>query len=248
MVTEIIPAITKEDIQRVMSSKRNAITDEVVALVNQSLTEPEFQGETLLDTMVTYEHVLNGRSGVGIKDYIHAIRFCAYLMTVDDNYTEAYKRTFAHRDFVRNRLDVPTESPEYRNLTTAASRYRRSKLVTDILTLSQIPLDLMFVGKRYKAIGVLAAEMENAKYSKDRIMAAKELLAATKGAENVKIDIGIGAQENNAVQSLMDQLAAVAARQKTLLESGISSVSEFGSLKVIDVDDDDFKDRLVTRN
>lgn len=231
-MSEIITAITKEHIQKMMPSRKGAITDELVDIINASQMDPEFQGEGLLDSMVTYEKVLAGRSGVGLKEYTNALRFCAFLTTMDDNATEAYKRVFSHRDFVRSRIHAHTESPEYRALTSAASRYRSSKLVVDILTYSQVPLDLMFTGARYRAVAVLANEMENAKFSKDRITAAKELLAATKGAENVKVELDVGVQENNAVQSLMDQLAETAARQKALLAAGVSSLDEFGALRV----------------
>lgn len=234
MTQELIKAISIEEIKAAVPSKKNAITAEIVELINRSQEEPEFQGESLLSTMTTYESVMAGRSGVGIKDYINAVRFCAYLMTVDDNYTEAYCKTFRERDFVKERLGSSTDTVEYRELTKAASRYRASKLVVDILTISQVPLDLMFTGARYRAVGVLATLMETAKYDKDRISAAKELLAATKGPEKLNISLGVGAGESSAIEQLNTQLAAIAARQTTLLQSGATSLAELGAVKVIE--------------
>ena len=233
MTQELIKAISIEDIKAAVPSKKNAITAEIVELINRSQEEPEFQGESLLSTMTTYESVMAGRSGVGIKDYINAVRFCAYLMTVDDNYTEAYCKTFRERDFVRERLGSSTDTVEYRELTKAASRYRASKLVVDILTISQVPLDLMFTGARYRAVGVLATLMETAKYDKDRISAAKELLAATKGPEKLQVQLGVGAGESSAIDRLNDQLAMIAARQMGMLESGAVSLQELGAIKVV---------------
>lgn len=233
MTQELIKAISIEEIKAAVPSKKNAITPEIVELINKSQEEPEFQGESLLSTMTTYESVMAGRSGVGIKDYINAVRFCAYLMTVDDNYTEAYCKTFRDRDFVKERLGSSTDTVEYRELTKAASRYRASKLVVDILTISQVPLDLMFTGARYRAVGVLATLMETAKYDKDRISAAKELLAATKGPEKLQVQLGVGAGESSAIDRLNDQLAMIAARQKGLLESGAVSLQELGAIKVV---------------
>jgi len=151
---------------------------------------------------------------------------------MDDNFTEAYKRTFAERKFVQDRLDEPTNSTRYNELTSAASRYRKSKLVVDILTMSQVPLDLMFTGARYKALGVLSELMVTAKYDRDKINAAKELLAATKGPDNVKIDLDVGVKESSAVEQLNDQLMQIAARQKTMLETGTQDLKELGSMKV----------------
>lgn len=233
MKQELIQSVTIEDIKAAIPSRRNAVTQEIVDIINESRTEPEFQGASLLDTAATYERVVAGRAGVGIKDYLNAIRFCAYLTTLDDNYTEAYKKTFRDRAFVLERLKAPSDSVEYKELTKAASRYRSSKTVVDILTYSQVPLDIMFTGHRYKALEVLADEMTSAKFAKDRIMAAKELLAATKGADNVKLTLDVGVGENTALDQLNTQLAAIAAKQKTLLEAGATSLAELGAVKVV---------------
>ena len=231
--------ITKEDVQRGLPSRKNAVTDEIVEILNQSVNEPEFQGESLLQTAITYENIMT-KNRAGIREYVDAIRFCAYLISMEDNYTEAYKRTCRYRDFVKERMDVKPDSVKYKELSSAASRYRRSKLVIDILTFSQVPLDIMFSGYRYKAIGVLANEMETAQYSRDRIAAAKELLAAVKGPENVKIELDIGVKESSAVASLNDQLAQMASRSLIHLEAGTVTLSELGSMKpkeeIIDAD------------
>ena len=233
MNVQVIKALTLDDVRKAIPSRKNAITQEIVDMFNDSMTEAEFQGESLIQTAITSESVLQGRSGVGMKDYINALKFCAYLITTDDNYTEAYKKTFYHRDFVKERIGKSTESVEYRELTTAASRYRRSKLVVDILTVSQVPLDMMFTGARYRAIAVLADRMENAKLDRDKINAAKELLAATKGPENMKIALDVGVQENSAVENLTVQLAAMAAKQKILLEAGATTLGELGAMRVV---------------
>ena len=222
--------LTIADVQKALPSRKNAVTDEIVEILNQSVNEPEFQGESLLQTAITYENIMT-KNRAGIREYVDAIRFCAYLISMEDNYTEAYKRTFSYRDFVKERMDVKPDSVKYKELSSAASRYRRSKLVVDILTFSQVPLDIMFSGYRYKAIGVLANEMETAQYSRDRIAAAKELLAAVKGPENVKIELDIGVKETSAVQSLNAQLAEIASNSLKHLEAGTTSVAVLGALK-----------------
>jgi hypothetical protein len=151
---------------------------------------------------------------------------------MDDNYTEAYKRVFFDRDFVQERLGVATNSKEYGELTSAASRYRRSKLVTDILTLSQTPLDLIFAGHRVKAIGVLADRMENGKLDKDRIAAADALLKHTT-PKDFKIELDMGFKQDSATQNLMDQLAAISQRQKELLTNGVTDLGKLGAMKVL---------------
>lgn len=230
--------ITIEEVKQAMPYKGGFVTQEAVDIINNSVNDPEFQGESLLQTASIYESVLKG-SRTSVPEYLNAIRFCAYMMTNEENYTEAYKKVFMDREFVKQRMMLPTDSPKYAELTSAASRYRRTKLVVDILTASQVPLDLIFSGYRYKALGVLAEIMVDGRYDRDRVSAAKELLAATKGPENVKIELDIGVKEDSAVKQLNDQLAVMAARQKELLTSGASNLNDFGSMNVIDAEYED---------
>ena len=224
-------SVTLEEVKRVMPLKSSFITQESVDIINRSVNEPEFQGESLLQTASIYENVLKG-SRSSVPEYLNAIRFCAYMMTNDSNYTEAYKKVFSDRTFVSSRVNLPTDSPKYAELTSAASRYRRTKLVVDILTASQVPLDLIFSGYRYKALGVLAEIMVEGRYDRDRVSAAKELLIATKGPDNIKIELDVGVKEDSALQQLNDQLNRVAATQHNLLSSNASNLEDFGSMSV----------------
>ena len=221
--------VTLFDLQCAMPAKKNLVTQEIVDIINKVQEEPEFQGESLVQTMVTYQSVLQ-KAKVGIKEYISAIRFCAYLISMDDNYTEAYKRTFYDRKFVKDRITLDTSDPRYGELTSAASRYRRSKLVVDILTLSQVPMELMFAGLRYKAVGVLANVMMTAKYDRDKVAAATQLLLATK-SDNIKVDLDIRVNENSAVTDLRTQLAQMAATQTAYLQSVTATLQELGAMK-----------------
>lgn len=151
-------------------------------------------------------------------------------MTLDDNFTEAFKKVFSYRDFVKERLDAEPGSVKYNELSSAASRYRRSKLVVELLTMSQAPLDIMFMGWRYKALGVLAEVMTNGKLDRDKINAADKLLLHT-ASTTAKLEIDIGVKENSAVTNLAEQLAEVAVRQKKLLETGVTDLNTFGALK-----------------
>jgi hypothetical protein len=225
--------ITKEDIQRSLPSRKNTITDEIAEIINRAQSEPEFQGESLLHTAITYEKVMV-QNKVGIKEYVNALRFCAYLISMDDNITEAYKKVFSDRKFVQDRMTVSTSDPRYNELTSAASRYRRSKLVIDILTVSQVPMHLMFTGYQYEAVGVLYDTMKTAKLDRDKINAAKELLSATRAPENVKIELDIGVKENSAVEQLNEQLAQFASNSLIHLQAGTTNLDKLGSMKTRD--------------
>ena len=47
--------VTIEEIKRAMPQKKGVITQDAVDIINASLTDPEFQGESLLQTASTYE-------------------------------------------------------------------------------------------------------------------------------------------------------------------------------------------------
>ena len=223
--------LTVEQLQRAIPSRKNTITPDLVKVINEVSKEPEFQGESLLTVMLTHQGAME-KHRASVQDYIYALRFCAYLITEEDNLVNAYRRAFADREFVYSKAGCKTDSPEYAALTSAASRYRRNnKLVADLLVYSQAPLEIMFLGWRYKAVGVLADTMMNAKLDRDKINAAKELLVATKGPETKRIELDIGVKENSAIASLNEQLSVMAGKQVMLLESGARELSDFGSLK-----------------
>ena len=223
--------ITLDDIKAAVPSRKNSVTEELVEVFNASTDEPEFQGEPLLQTAMNYEKLMIDTKS-NVRDYVNAIKFCAYLMADEDmNYLEAYIRTFKYRDTVSSRIGAATGSKDYIWLTSSASRYRKSPLVVKILTVSQIPFDLMFAGMRYKAIGVLADQMYNAKFDRDRISAADKLLLHTTGAEKHQISLEISSNESSAVDNLQAQLLEMATTQRELLLAGSVNLAGLGSMK-----------------
>ena len=50
--------LTIADVQKALPSRKNAVTDEIVEILNQSVNEPEFQGESLIQTAITYENIM----------------------------------------------------------------------------------------------------------------------------------------------------------------------------------------------
>lgn len=225
----IVKRLTVEDVQKALPSRKGSVTEELVDVINQASQDPEFQGESLMSTLVTYENLMVSNKA-SIREYVDAVRFCAYLITMDDSYIEAYKRTFYYRDFVQERMDAEPGSVKYNELSSAASRYRRTnKLVSDILTYSQAPLDIMYMGWRYKALGVLHDVMMNGRHDKDKVAAADKLMQHTASAGN-KLEISIGVKDNSMVESLMAQLSVAASTQKQMLEAGARTLDDFGSL------------------
>lgn len=211
--------LTADELKKRFPSKSKTITDETVELINQANSDPNFNGDEFLNTMYDYENVMY-KNKASIKEFITALKFCAYLEAEGDNYTEAYKRARANDEFVIARLNMPTDSSEYKELTFAASRYRKTPMVKDILTQADMPLYLMFQGARYKAVKTLADEMLTAQYSKDRISAADKLLTHVKPPENAKIELDVSVKQDSIIDKYEAMITSLVKTQQKQIAEG----------------------------
>ena len=229
--------VTLEELQRKFPRKKNSITQEAVDLINATLTDPEFDTSTFVNDMITYENVMHS-SSLSVEEYVNAIRYCAYLQSNPDSKLEAYKRTFAYRESVSSRWTAEPGTKDYNQLTSSATRYDMSPAVTKIKTQAAVPLHILFAGLGYQAVQVLATEMTTAYQARDRINAAKELLAVVRTPEKVKIEMDIGVKENNAIEQLNAQLAMMASNSLVHLQAGTTDLNKLGSMKVAeDIED-----------
>jgi len=229
---------TVEKLKELFPAKKNTITEETARMLNEANSDPMFNGDEFMDNLLTYSNVmLEGQ--YSMRNYINALKFCAYLES-EENVTEAYRRARASDQFVIDRIGVDTESMEYRELTNAASRFRRTPMVQKILTQSDMPLHLMFQSSRYEAVAVLAKEMTDAAYSKDRISAADKLLTHVKPPENAQIELSVGmnAETKDMQTQLNEQLAVLANNQRKMLENGYSmkDAQKLGNAVVLDAE------------
>lgn len=223
--------ITVDELKKIFPKKKESITDELVEIINDATNNPFFSGDEFISTVITYKDILE-KNKASLKDYLTAIRFCAYLEAEDYNLTEAFIKSHSHTEFVQNRLDSPTNSAEYKQLTNAASRYRKRPLVVQILTQSQLGLHLMFQGEAYRAINVLSEIMVNGRSEMARVAAAKELLANVKAPETHKIELDIGLRNENAMESLNAQLAQFAMESMNQLKTGSTNLKALGAMTV----------------
>ena len=173
-----------------------------------------------------------------MKEYIRAVKFCAFLEFTDYNITEAYKLSRINDKFVKDRWDAPTDSPKYRELTSAASRYyNKTNLVKQILLQADMPWHILFQGAKYTAMSVLMKEVTEAAYSRDRIAAAKEILAAVKRPENQKVELEIGF--NDTVKSFQEQfdekMGKMAEMQLKRLQSG-ETIKDVQKLDILEAE------------
>lgn len=214
--------VSVEDLKRAFPAKKDTVTEELVSLINDAQSDPAFNGNEFMEALITYQDIMV-RGSYSMKEYINAIKYCAYLESESNSQVDAYKKARANDEFVMARRDVPTDSVGYRELTSAASRYHKTPIVRQILTQSDMPLYLMFQGERYRAVALLAREMMTAAYSKDRITAADKLLTHVKPPENVNVELQVGPNQEakDLGAQLSEQLAKSVAMQRAMLEAGM---------------------------
>lgn len=230
--------LTIDDIKTRFPNKARTINEETVEIINRANSDPEFNGDEFLATMVTYRGLMD-KHQASIQEYINAIRFCAFL-EAEDNYTQAYIKARSHEEFVIKRMGLPTDSVGYRELTTAASRHSRSPLVKDILTMSDLPEYLILRSGRYTAANVLLKEMKDALFSKDRIAAAKAYLDAVKPPENVKIELDVGVKQDSIIDKYEAMISGLVSAQMQQIEAGgdLKAIANVAIIKTVNTDED----------
>lgn len=231
-IKKVDDEVTVDMLKMYFPAKSHTITQELADMINEAQNAPDVAIEGFMDNLVEFRGVMD-KCQASMKEYIKAVKFCAFLEYTDYNVTEAYKLSRVGDKFVQDRWDAPTDSPKYKELTSAASRYyNKTNLVKQILLQADMPWHILFQGAKYKAMARLMDEVDNAQYSRDRIAAAKEILAAVKRPENQKVELEIGFNQETKTlqQSLEEQLAKVTEMQLKRLEAGedIRSVQRLG--------------------
>ena len=236
-IKKVEDEVTVDMLKMYFPTKSATITQELADTINEAQNAPDMAIEGFMENLVEYRGVMD-KCQASMKEYIKAVKFCAFLEFTDYNITEAYKLSRISDKFVKDRWDAPTDSPKYRELTSAASRYyNKTNLVKQILLQADMPWHILFQGAKYTAMSVLMKEVTEAAYSRDRIAAAKEILAAVKRPENQKVELEIGF--NDTVKSFQEQfdekMAKMADMQLKRLQSG-ETIKDVQKLDVIEAE------------
>lgn len=229
--------VTVDTLKMYFPTKSHTITQELADTINEAQNAPDMAIEGFMENLVEYRGVME-KCQASMKEYIRAVKFCAFLEFTDYNITEAYKLSRINDKFVKDRWDAPTDSPKYRELTSAASRYyNKTNLVKQILLQADMPWHILFQGAKYTAMSVLMKEVTEAAYSRDRIAAAKEILAAVKRPENQKVELEIGF--NDTVKSFQEQfdekMGKMAEMQLKRLQSG-ETIKDVQKLDILEAE------------
>lgn len=236
-IKKVDDEVTVDMLKMYFPTKSATITQELADTINEAQNAPDMAIEGFMENLVEFRSVME-KCQASMKEYIRAVKFCAFLEFTDYNITEAYKLSRINDKFVKDRWDAPTDSPKYRELTSAASRYyNKTNLVKQILLQADMPWHILFQGAKYTAMSVLMKEVTEAAYSRDRIAAAKEILAAVKRPENPKVELEIGF--NDTVKSFQEQfdekMGKMAEMQLKRLQSG-ETIKDVQKLDILEAE------------
>lgn len=236
-IKKVDDEVTIDMLKMYFPTKSATITQELADTINEAQNAPDKAIEGFMENLVEFRSVME-KCQASMKEYIRAVKFCAFLEFTDYNITEAYKLSRINDKFVKDRWDAPTDSPKYRELTSAASRYyNKTNLVKQILLQADMPWHILFQGAKYTAMSVLMKEVTEAAYSRDRIAAAKEILAAVKRPENQKVELEIGF--NDTVKSFQEQfdekMGKMAEMQLKRLQSG-ETIKDVQKLDILEAE------------
>ena len=217
--------VTKEDLLRAFPEKSKTITDELVTYINLAQMDPHFDVLTMFNQMIEFRSIIDNNSKNSMVDYVNAIKFCSYLEVCNDNYTQAYIKTFSFRDAVKKRMFCDTKSNEYKELTSMASQYSRLAMVQQIRTISDAPLQLLVRGSRMKALTMLMTEAATCPTGRDRIAALDSFLRHTAAiadkSTKFEVNVGVAQDSQKRFDNMIDQLTNIGNQQRLMLESGM---------------------------
>lgn len=199
-------------------SLKKSVTQGLVDQLN-NLAEDSQIAEAVRENFISYSSVLqDGRFKV--EDYLHAVKFVSFkLMSLPDR--DAYIRTFPER--YQELVSRGTTSKE---LSSYVSMYKRGKLVTMLLEQSMVPFHVINQDARQRALNKQLQLMANAKSEMVQFSAANSILQHTAPPPAVvgtQLNLNIG--ESSGLKDLEATLRQLAAQQKQLIESGVSTRS-----------------------
>ncbi len=180
----------------------NPVTKE---LLDTIVSYGHLDEDDLSSGIVEFSHILGGKGGHKVNDYVQAVAFCTHRI-MNDSQVAAYKKVFPER------CKGKTEGA----IAGKASIYSNGKLITQILGFAQVPTHLLYMRERHMAVRKLADLVSTGFTERIQLDAADKLLTHIKPPEEVKIelDVGLGAQEMlDDMKASLDRVAELASKK-----------------------------------
>ena len=212
--------------QAVPKSLKSAVTDSLVAVVNQFGSDPAF-AEHYRNSLVTYAHVLQ-TGKYRMEDYLNAVRYVSFKLMGQTN-KDAYINTFPdkYNYFLKN-------GKSDKAISSFVNAYSNNKLVNTILEQAMVPAHVMYQDLFGKALMVQAELMQTAVSEKVRSDAANSILSHLKQPEKSKIELEIKHDEGGVIEQLREATQKLNAQQRLAIQSGQITAEGIAHSRIIE--------------
>lgn len=224
--------LTKEVVKKVLpKDKKKLVTDNVIKFLNEAE-----QNETVVnefrENFLTYSKILQS-SRYSLEEYVNAVRFVTYKMLGYSD-IDSYAIVFPERyERLIEKFDGETDK-----INAYSSRFKSTKLVTQILEQTLVPSYIYNAPMFQEALLQLSKIMVNSKSDIARVNAATSILQYTKAPEEKNINLEIGYKETDTIKELKATMEEFASMQKAQLEKG-ESLKQIAEADIIDVKAED---------
>ena len=186
--------------------------EENVKHVIASMEMATLDAEEFQKRLFSYSNVLK-RGRFKVTDYVYAVNYVAFR-SMGESILDSWKKTFPDRCF-REGLKKPAGT-----LRALSSLYDKNEMVQQMLGQVQVPMHIMFMSERFKAVTVLATIMsDDMESGRNRLDAADKLLNHVKIPETVKIELDIGVKTDDTLIELNEKLSALADLAQSRIQS-----------------------------
>ena len=200
-----------------------------------TITKDDVMKEAYRDNLLSYTHVLmDGK--FRMEQYTDAIRYITHKLMGSTN-IDAYIKTFPDR--YQNFVASGTSDKDIASYVTS---YNKNKLVNIIYEQTMIPTYILNQDIYQKAINKQVSLMMDDTVSPHvQQRAADSLMVNLKPPEVAKVELNVKNKSTEITDELHNSLVKLAAKQKEMIEQGISRPKEVAEapIHIISVDDED---------
>ena len=226
--------ITTEQFRDVLpKSLRHRVSDKILDEINTAISDPDALDD-FRDNILSYAGILQSNNGhFRLSSYINAVKFVSHVL-IDNEDKPAFIKTFPDRyaRFVK-------EGMTKKDIASRVGAYKRTKLVTEILRRTVVPIWLL--NQRYiqEAINTQVEIMHTSESDKCRVDAANSILTHLKQPEVMESTLNISVNRGSVIEDYEAAMVRMVESQYELLENGadVHTIAN-APIKKIQSDDD----------
>ena len=219
-------ALTLEQLKMAMPDQlRRGISQTTVDRIHTLINNPDMY-EEYRDNLLSYASVMkDGR--FKMEDYVNAVKYVSHKLRGDSN-IDAYVKTFPAKY-----QSYMVRGMSSKDISAYVAAYNKNKLVNLIYEQTAIPVWVLNQDLKQKAINQLATLMMTAKSEKVQADSANALLTHLKTPETTKVQLDIGVQQDDSINSLRNAVQELAAQQRDAIRAGAITAQDAAHSKLI---------------